>query len=131
MNEIIKKKILKVKDFLLKRETIIKIIFISLNALNLCFYINSNCVLNTIILIILYLYISDTSNKEKLKLILIWLIFSITTFIGEAIIIYKTKGINYAYKKPDIFNVNVWLLTPYSIMVFSIILLNDYFNFIL
>ena len=57
--------------------------------------------------------------------------FSLSTFIGESFIIYKTKGINYAYKKPDIFNVNIWLLTAYSVMVFTVILLNDYFNFIL
>ena len=118
--------------FFLKKENMLKSIFISLNSLNLYFFMDKKkCIINTFILFTIYFYISDTNKNDKIKLFLIWLIFSILTISGESLIISKTKGKQIKYNKADVFNVNSWLFTAYGSMVFTVILLNDYFNYIL
>ena len=79
----------------------------------------------------MYFYISNTSNKNKIKLLLICLVFSLFTLLTESYIIYKTKGKNISYNKPDMLNVNGWLFTAYVSMIFNVIILNELLNLFL
>ena len=125
----------KIKRFLTNNsnENMIKIIFVFLNSYNLYYFINNSkytCI-NTILLFLMYFYISNTSNKNKIKLLLICLVFSLFTLLTESYIIYKTKGKNISYNKPDMLNVNGWLFTAYVSMIFNVIILNELLNLFL
>ena len=95
----------KIKRFLTNNsnENMIKIIFLFLNSYNLYFFINNSK----------YTFINTL------------------TLLTESYIIYKTKGNNISYNKPDMLNVNGWLFTAYVSMIFNVIILNELLNLFL
>ena len=120
-------------DFILKKNTIISLIFIILITLIITHYYNRYIgFISCIILLPLFLYLYNTPNKNKNKMLFVFLVFSICTFIGENIIIYKTqrKALFYNYVISG-FNVPSWLFLAYLNMLIFIWLLEDYFNTIL
>lgn len=117
-------------SFILIKDNFLKFIINYLNIINFYFFIDSKvCILNTIILFLIYFFVSNQSLLYKIKIILIWITFSCFTIFGEAFIIHKTKGEQIKYNKADMYNVSSWLFTAYASMILAVILLNDYFNY--
>ena len=108
-----------------KNDTVLKLCLLGLNTLNLfCFIETTYCLPITIILVLMYLNISNESVKEKKKIIIVWLVFSLLTLIGESIVIsLNSKNPVLNYKNPDIINVPYWLISAYLNMVILVIVL--------
>jgi len=108
-----------------KNDTLLKLCLLGLNTLNLfCFIETKYCLPITIILVLIYLNISNESVKEKKKIIGVWIVFSLLTLIGESIVIsLDSKNPVLNYKNPDIINVPLWLISAYLNMVILILVL--------
>ena len=108
-----------------KNDTVLKLCLLGLNTLNLFYYIETiYCIPVTIGLVLLYLNVSNESVKEKKKIIIVWLVFSLLTLIGEPIVIsLNSKNPVLNYKNPDIINVPYWLISAYLNMVILVIVL--------
>ena len=106
-------------------ETLLKLCLLGLNTLNLfCFIETKYCLPITIILVLIYLGLSNEVIKEKKKIIGVWLIFSLLTLIGESIVIsLNSNNPVLNYKNPDIINVPSWLISAYLNMVVLILVL--------
>ena len=108
------------------------LLIITLNSINLYFFINSKyCVPITIILFYFYYKTSKIEKKKKDQLLLTWLSFSLFSLFGESIIISNNTGISLQYNNSDIYNVSSWLFSAYASMVLSILLMNNYYEEIL
>ena len=113
-------------------DNLIKLIVILLNTLNLFFLIESKyCVPITILLLLIYYKISKKNKLDKDTTILTWITFSIFTLLGESYIISTNSGTSLNYNNSDIYNVSSWLFSAYASMVLSIILIHDYYKFML
>jgi hypothetical protein len=108
-----------------KDDTLLKLCLLGLNTLNLFYCIETTyCLPITIILVLIYLNISNESVKEKKKIIGVWLVFSLLTLIGESIVIsLNSKSPVLNYKNPDIINVPSWLISAYLNMVILVLVL--------
>ena len=105
------------------KEYIIRMILLSLNNLNLYFFMGTKyCAINTLILYSIYLAISKDKNKKYV--FITWIIFSISTLLSESIIIETMKNSLYYYNA-DIYNVPSWLFTAYGSMVIGVYIIND------
>ena len=113
-------------DFYKKNnETLLKLCLLGLNTLNLfCFIETKYCVPTSIILVLIYLNISNESVKERKKIIAVWIVFSLLTLIGESIVIsLNSENPVLNYKNSDIINVPSWLISAYLNMVIFVIVL--------
>ena len=108
-----------------------KKIFVLLNTLTLLFCINKNiCVPLTLLLFVIYYKCSKLDPKEKKKIILTWITFSIMTLFGESLVILISNNA-LTYSNTTFFNVPFWLLTAYASMIMSIILNMEFYDIIL
>ena len=79
-------------DFILKKNTIISILFLTVITLAVIHYYDRNIGFTLCtILLPLFLYLYETDKKTKMKMLFIYFVFSILTFIGENIVVYKTN----------------------------------------
>ena len=103
----------------LSKETLLFFSLIILNTLNIIlFYNHSNILLlNSIVLIILYLVLS--SREDKHILVISALNFAFWGTLLESFIIYKTKG-ELKYRRTFYkLNIPLWLFTVYVIFMIS------------
>ena len=113
-------------------DNLLKLGVITLNTINLFFFIDSPyCVPITLFLILLYVKISKLSYKRKKILVLSWLTFSIFTILGESIIISLRTDTSLNYKNSDIYNVSSWLFSAYASMCLAILYTYDYYETLL
>ena len=109
-------------------ENIKKKIFIILNTINLLFFINTKLVVPiTVLIFILYFSCSTILHKKKKKILLTWITFSLTTLLGEAIVINSTTN-TLKYYNTDFLNVPIWLFSAYASMIMSIVLYMDFYD---
>ena len=107
-----------------RNDTVLKLCLLGLNTLNLFYYIERPyCIPVTIGLVLLYLRFSKERAEGK-KIIIVWLVFSLFTLIGESIVIsLNSEKPVLNYKNPDIINVPSWLLSAYLNMFILVIVL--------
>ena len=119
-------------SYLSTSNSILVIILVILNTLNIFYNYKNNWVLFiSIILLVIYLLLLQASFQEKMVFIFIYLVFSITTLFGESIVISTTGGKALRYGVTS-FNTNVpiWLFSAYLNMVLVILFLEKIGNFI-
>ena len=108
------------------------IIILTLNTLNILFLINSKwCIPLTVLLFYVYFKLSSLNKREKTKLFLTWLTFSILTLFGESFVIKLNKFSSLNYANTDLYNVPSWLFSAYANMVLYILFTNEYYDYIL
>ena len=113
-------------------ENLLKSIILTLNTLNILFLINSKwCIPLTVLLFYVYFKLSSLNKREKTKLFLTWLTFSILTLFGESIVIKLNKFSSLNYANTDLYNVPSWLFSAYANMVLYILFTNEYYDYIL
>ena len=110
-------------------DNILKLSLLIINTIGLLYFIETSwCVPITILLLTIYLFKSKIQLQNKKTIVYTWIIFSLTTFIGESLVISSRDIPILKYKNPDINNVPLWLISAYLNMVISVIILYDYFN---
>ena len=116
-------------NFILSLENIYILFLIILNILNLCiFYKNKHIILiNGLILLGVYFYISE--RKDKKVLILSILHFSLYGVLTESFIIYKSGLLK--YKDPLLFNVPLWLIPIYCLFTITAIHTYEFFKLLI
>lgn len=113
-------------------ENLLKSIILTLNTLNILFLINSKwCIPLTVLLFYVYFKLSSLNKREKTKLFLTWLTFSILTLFGESFVIKLNKFSSLNYANTDLYNVPSWLFSAYANMVLYILFTNEYYDYIL
>ena len=113
-------------------ENLLKSIILTLNTLNILFLINSKwCISLTVLLFYVYFKLSSLNKREKTKLFLTWLTFSILTLFGESFVIKLNKFSSLNYANTDLYNVPSWLFSAYANMVLYILFTNEYYDYIL
>ena len=118
--------------YLSHRNNILVILVVILNTLNILYnYKNYWVLFISILLLVVYLLLLKSPFKEKLVFIFIYLVFSITTLIGESIVISTTGGKALQYGITS-FNTNVpiWLFSAYLNMVLAILFLEKIGNYL-
>lgn len=121
------------KKFIFKPNTIVSFVFLCLTTILIILYYDKKIgIYLSVLLLPLFICFYNTSKKNKFKMVYIYLMFSIITFIGEAVVIYKTnnKALLYNYTVPKL-KVPSWLFLAYLNMVIFIWLLDDYFTNVL
>jgi hypothetical protein len=110
-------------------DNILKLSLLIINTISLLYFIETSwCLPITILLLSIYLIKSKIELKNKKSLVYIWIIFSLTTLLGESLVISSRDIPILKYKNPDINNVPLWLISAYLNMVISVIILYDYFS---
>ena len=115
-------------NFVVKRNTIVSILMMIINTIYIIkFYQNKHVIYISICLLFLYIYLLNTSIAKKISLIVVYIVFSAITLIGEHFVILYTKGsaLKYSNTIPGM-NVPAWLFVAYLNMVILIELLNNY-----
>ena len=113
-------------------ENLLKSIILTLNTLNILFLINSKwCIPLTVLLFYVYFKLSSLNKREKTKLFLTWLTFSILTLFGESFVIKLNKFSSLNYANTDLYNVPSWLFSAYANMVLYILFTNEYYDYII
>ena len=116
--------------FIFKYNTIISFFFLIITTLCIIYLYNKNIGFYlSLLLVPIFLVLYRTSKKNKCKMLFIYLIFSIVTFLGEALVIYKTNAKALVYTHTvSCLKVPSWLFLAYLNMVIFIWLLDDYFT---
>ncbi len=122
----------KILSYLTKKNSILVFILVIFNTLNiLSNYKTNRVIIYTAMMAIVYLTLLDASVQDKIVLLFIFFVFSITTIIGESIVISTTKGNAIRYGVTS-FNTNVpvWLFSAYFNMVVAILFLQKFGSYL-
>ena len=96
--------------------------FIVAMFVNLVAFIKQPVLCNTInaALFVLFVLFGQEPLKERIIIFLTWIIFSIITIFGEAVIIHISGALQYTNQ--DFMNTSSWLFVAYSLMIMNIVL---------
>ena len=119
----------KIFNYILSLESIYILFLIILNIVNLCiFYNNKNIIFfNGILLLAIYLLISE--RKDKKILIIAMIHFAFYGVLLESLIIKKSNLLKYS--DPSFLNIPLWLIPVYCLFTITAIYTYEFFKLII